>query len=87
MRWYLLIKKLINQKLIKICKKFLKLNQNISIGSKGILNNIKLRYLDEPVRHKILDLIGDLALLGLPIRGHIIAKKVVMNLMLNLQKK
>ena len=58
----------------KICKIF-KIKSNISIGSKGILNNIKLRYLDEPVRHKILDLIGDLALLGLPIRGHIIAKK------------
>jgi len=40
-----------------------------------LLNNKKLRYSDEPVRHKILDLIGDLALLGRPIKGHIHAYK------------
>ena len=35
----------------------------------------ELRYENEPVRHKVLDLIGDLALLGLPIKGHVIATK------------
>lgn len=35
------------------------------------VNNTKLRYSDEPVRHKILDLIGDLSLLGKPIIGHV----------------
>jgi len=35
----------------------------------------ELRFPDEPVRHKILDLIGDLALLGAPLRAHIIAVK------------
>jgi UDP-3-O-[3-hydroxymyristoyl] N-acetylglucosamine deacetylase/3-hydroxyacyl-[acyl-carrier-protein] dehydratase len=33
-----------------------------------------LRFLDEPVRHKILDLLGDLALLGMPIQGHVRAR-------------
>ena len=36
---------------------------------------LKLRFENEPVRHKVLDLIGDIALLGMPIRGHIIAAK------------
>ena len=58
----------------KICNIF-KIKTDISIGNKGILNNIKLRFSDEPVRHKILDLIGDLALLGMPIKGHVIATK------------
>lgn len=40
-----------------------------------LLNNNKLRYEDEPVRHKILDLIGDLSLIGKPIIGHIISYK------------
>jgi UDP-3-O-[3-hydroxymyristoyl] N-acetylglucosamine deacetylase len=39
----------------------------------GKVINTELRYPDEFVRHKILDLIGDLYLLGLPIRGRIAA--------------
>jgi len=35
----------------------------------------KLRFPDEPVRHKVLDLIGDLYLLGMPVIGHIVAVK------------
>ncbi|MCK4243992.1 MAG: bifunctional UDP-3-O-[3-hydroxymyristoyl] N-acetylglucosamine deacetylase/3-hydroxyacyl-ACP dehydratase [Candidatus Omnitrophica bacterium] len=46
----------------------------VVIGENGIIDN-RLRIEDEPVRHKILDLIGDLALLGLSIKGHIIAIK------------
>jgi UDP-3-O-[3-hydroxymyristoyl] N-acetylglucosamine deacetylase/3-hydroxyacyl-[acyl-carrier-protein] dehydratase len=41
------------------------------IGRKGVINNT-LRFEDEFVRHKVLDLIGDLYLLGLPIKGHFI---------------
>jgi len=67
-------KKINNSEVEKICNIF-KIESNISIGDEGILNNIKLRFPDEPVRHKILDLIGDLALLGMPIRGHVIATK------------
>ena len=37
------------------------------------LNNVQLRFKDEPVRHKILDLIGDFTLLGYSMQGHIIS--------------
>ncbi len=49
--------------------------KNIAIHDKGILNNLELRYENEPARHKLLDVIGDLALVGKKIKGHIIAKK------------
>lgn len=44
----------------------------VVIGRKAVLNE-SLRYEDEPVRHKVLDLVGDLALLGAPLKGHIMA--------------
>ena len=44
-------------------------------GNNGILNGVSLRYPNEFVRHKTLDLIGDLYLLGHPIRGHIMAAR------------
>ncbi len=47
----------------------------IVIKGDKILSNEPLRYNDEFVRHKILDIIGDLALLARPIKGHIIAVK------------
>ena len=50
-------------------------NKKITIGKNGILNGTKLRFTNEPVRHKVLDLIGDIALLGISIRGHIIAAR------------
>ncbi len=39
----------------------------------GILNNLELRFLNEPARHKLLDLIGDLSLCGMPIKGKVTA--------------
>ena len=48
------------------------LENAIVVGKRGTLNG--LRYRDEFVRHKVLDLIGDLALLGRPIQGHVIAR-------------
>jgi UDP-3-O-[3-hydroxymyristoyl] N-acetylglucosamine deacetylase len=48
------------------------LDNAIVVGKRMVLN--ELRYRDEFVRHKILDLIGDLALLGRPIIGHVIAR-------------
>jgi len=48
------------------------LDNTIVIGKSGTLNG--LRYRDEFVRHKVLDLIGDLALLGRPLLGHVIAR-------------
>lgn len=48
------------------------LENAVVIGEAGVLGG-ELRYGDEPVRHKMLDLTGDLALLGHPLRGHVIA--------------
>ena len=50
------------------------LENAIVIGETGILNNA-LRFADEFVRHKILDAIGDLALLGHPVVGHLVAHR------------
>ncbi|MEW6009490.1 MAG: bifunctional UDP-3-O-[3-hydroxymyristoyl] N-acetylglucosamine deacetylase/3-hydroxyacyl-ACP dehydratase [Candidatus Omnitrophota bacterium] len=44
------------------------------VGEKEVIKN-KLRFSDEFVRHKIFDLIGDLNLLGIPIKGHVVALK------------
>jgi UDP-3-O-[3-hydroxymyristoyl] N-acetylglucosamine deacetylase/3-hydroxyacyl-[acyl-carrier-protein] dehydratase len=55
-------------------KKNLELDDNVVIGH-GILNDIKLRYKNEPARHKVLDMIGDLALIGAPIKGQILAAR------------
>lgn len=41
----------------------------------GILNNVKLHFQNEPARHKLLDIVGDLALVGKPIQGHILAAR------------
>ena len=42
---------------------------------KGYLNNLELRFSNEPARHKLLDIVGDLALVGYPIKAHIIANR------------
>ncbi|MFW6043637.1 MAG: bifunctional UDP-3-O-[3-hydroxymyristoyl] N-acetylglucosamine deacetylase/3-hydroxyacyl-ACP dehydratase [Marinilabiliaceae bacterium] len=47
----------------------------IDVKPIGILNNLELHYANEPARHKLLDVIGDLTLAGKPIKGRIIAKK------------
>lgn len=51
------------------------IEENIIQGANGILNGKVLRFKNEPVRHKTLDLIGDLALLGVPIKGHVTAAR------------
>ena len=60
-------------KLQKISKLFKK--ENLSVSDEGILNNLTLRYENEPARHKLLDVIGDLSLLGVAIKGKIQAIK------------
>ena len=50
------------------------LDNAVVLGETGVLNNT-LRFEDEFVRHKILDAIGDLALVGSPIIGHIVAHR------------
>jgi UDP-3-O-[3-hydroxymyristoyl] N-acetylglucosamine deacetylase/3-hydroxyacyl-[acyl-carrier-protein] dehydratase len=49
--------------------------ENITIGTNGILNSKELRFKNEPVRHKLLDLLGDLALIGAPIKAQILAAR------------
>jgi UDP-3-O-[3-hydroxymyristoyl] N-acetylglucosamine deacetylase/3-hydroxyacyl-[acyl-carrier-protein] dehydratase len=56
------------------------------VGRTGVIKN-KLRFKDEFVRHKILDLIGDLCLAGCPIRGHVIALKSGHSLNLKIAQK
>ncbi len=51
------------------------LNKPRMQAKRGVLNNIKLRFSNEPARHKLLDLIGDLALVGMPIKGKILASR------------
>ncbi len=45
------------------------------INTEGIINDVDLRHYNEPARHKLLDVIGDLALIGMPIKGKIFASK------------
>ncbi len=61
------------EKLNKLATAFNK--SDIKVGEGGILNNLKLRHKNEPARHKLLDVIGDLALVGKPIKGRITAYK------------
>jgi UDP-3-O-[3-hydroxymyristoyl] N-acetylglucosamine deacetylase len=51
------------------------LNNAIILTDKGVINSSGLRFKDEFVRHKILDLIGDFSLIGFPIYGHVFANK------------
>ena len=56
-------------------EKLFGIKKEISLGSNGTLGGTEFRFDNEPARHKALDLIGDLALLGMPIQGHVIASK------------
>jgi len=47
------------------------LANTVVLDDQGVVNEEGLRFADEFVRHKVLDLIGDLALLGMPLRGHV----------------
>ena len=47
----------------------------VKVKSEGVLNNVDLYFSNEPARHKLLDIIGDLALVGVRLKGKIIANK------------
>jgi UDP-3-O-[3-hydroxymyristoyl] N-acetylglucosamine deacetylase / 3-hydroxyacyl-[acyl-carrier-protein] dehydratase len=47
----------------------------VEVKREGILNNVELRYNNEPARHKLLDIIGDLALAGRPLKAQILAAR------------
>ena len=70
-----IVDKEIDQEEAKNLKNLFGINTKISLGANGTLNGKELRFENEPVRHKALDLIGDLALLGMPLQGHVIASK------------
>lgn len=48
---------------------------SVQVMHEGILNNLELHHENEPARHKLLDVVGDLSLLGKPLKAHIIARR------------
>ena len=58
------------ERLSKVFKK-----DHVKVNEGGILNNLDLRFPNEPARHKLLDVVGDLALVGFPFKAHIIANR------------
>jgi UDP-3-O-[3-hydroxymyristoyl] N-acetylglucosamine deacetylase/3-hydroxyacyl-[acyl-carrier-protein] dehydratase len=48
---------------------------SVVLGETGILNNGTMRFPNEPARHKLLDMLGDLALVGVPVKAHILAAR------------
>ena len=64
-----------NEDELKELRKKIGNKEKVTIGNNGILNDKKLRFKNEPVRHKLLDLIGDLALIGAPIKTQILAAR------------
>ena len=56
-------------------KNLFDIEQDITIGKSGIFNDVPLRFYNEPVRHKAADLLGDLMLLGMPVKGHFLAAR------------
>lgn len=59
----------------RIAKVLGKEDRDIKIEGRGVLNNIKLKFENEPARHKLLDIVGDLALVGRPIKAHILGAR------------
>ncbi len=65
----------LNDSELKELGKKIGITENFVLGEHGILNNKQLRFKNEPVRHKLLDLMGDLALIGAPIKAQILAAR------------
>lgn len=61
------------ERLDKLAKRMGK--ETVEVTKKGILNTLDLKFHNEPARHKLLDVMGDISLLGVPIRGRILATK------------
>lgn len=59
----------------EILKELGKEDLEVKVEGIGVLNTVKLQYENEPARHKLLDIVGDLALVGRFIRGHILAAR------------
>lgn len=68
------VDKAVNQdELDRLAKIFQK--DSVEVKKEGILNNLELRFHNEPARHKLLDMVGDLSLIGMPIKGQIMAAR------------
>lgn len=48
---------------------------DVEVKGRGVLNNTKLHFYNEPARHKLLDIVGDLALVGKPLKIHVLAAR------------
>ncbi|MEO8710662.1 MAG: bifunctional UDP-3-O-[3-hydroxymyristoyl] N-acetylglucosamine deacetylase/3-hydroxyacyl-ACP dehydratase [Parafilimonas sp.] len=69
-----IVDKVVDDKEMNRLKKVFK-RENIEVKSEGYLNNLELRFPNEPARHKLLDVVGDLTLIGYPIKASIIANR------------
>ena len=83
----IIVDKKVDSKERNILSKLFGLKTEVVIKNNEILNSEALRFKNEPVRHKVLDLVGDMALLGKPIAGHIIATKSGHTMNIELVKK
>lgn len=63
------------EELNRLAKLLGKEDLKISIDGIGVLNSTKLQFENEPARHKLLDIVGDLALVGKPIKAHILGAR------------
>jgi len=63
------------EELDRLAKALGKDTLSVNYDGIGVLNSIKLKFENEPARHKLLDIVGDLALVGKPIKGHILAAR------------
>lgn len=66
-------KEVTDEEMVRLAKAFGR--EKIEIKSEKYLNNLDLHFPNEPARHKLLDVVGDLALIGYPIKTHIIANR------------
>lgn len=63
------------EELDRLAKLLGKEDLKITIDGIGVLNSTKLKFENEPARHKLLDIVGDLALVGRPIKAHILGAR------------
>lgn len=70
-----IVDKEVDQKELAYFRELFGIKEPVFIGENGTINNAKLRYENEFVRHKTLDLIGDLFLLGVPLQAHVLAAR------------
>ncbi|MFN5181986.1 MAG: bifunctional UDP-3-O-[3-hydroxymyristoyl] N-acetylglucosamine deacetylase/3-hydroxyacyl-ACP dehydratase [Bacteroidota bacterium] len=69
-----MVDKEISDDKIKHLQKVFK-KEHVEVKGRGVLNNTKLRFFNEPARHKLLDIVGDLALVGKLMKIHVLAAR------------